>query len=296
MKNVLITGGTGFIGRQFCVFLKECGYQVNILGRLSGTSFETSPIFDGVGRYAYDGSLASIDACLSQVRPDCIFHLATLYIRKHQPTDVSDLIQANILFPALLMESMSRNDVNRAVIAGTYWQFEDGHNYSPVNLYASTKQSSEAIAQYYVEKKNLDIRILYIGDTYGPADSRDKLVANIYRSLAEGKQVHIKAPLALIDLLHVSDVARALLQCSTQGTEKLPRWRIQSQSAITVAELVNKIKSLLPSQYQNLIKVAPSQESPRPFFAPSFAPLLPEWRQEVTLDLGLESVFGELGA
>lgn len=294
MKNVLITGGTGFIGRQLCAFLKECGYQVSILGRQSETSDDTSPIFDGVGRYAYDGSLLSIDDCLSQVRPDCIFHLATLYIRKHQPTDVSDLIQANVLFPALLMESMSRNDVNRVVMAGSYWQFEDGHEYSPTNLYASTKQSAEAVACYYAAKKNLDIRILYISDTYGPTDPRDKLIANIYRSLAEGKPVEIRSPLATIDLVHVNDVVKALLKCATLPTGKLQRWRIQSNSTVMIADLITKIKSLLSVRYRDLITVIDSPEPPAALPAPTFAPLLPNWHQAILIDRGLASVFGGL--
>src|SRR6187431_2992638 len=69
IKNVLITGGTGFIGKQLTVELLKKGYTVSILTRSS------KPNTNRVTYYVWDVANQSIDEA-AVLNADCIIHLA----------------------------------------------------------------------------------------------------------------------------------------------------------------------------------------------------------------------------
>jgi uncharacterized protein (TIGR01777 family) len=68
-KNVLITGGTGFVGKQLTKMLLERDYSVSILTRNS------KPNTDGVSYYTWDVSLQKIEET-AILEADYIIHLA----------------------------------------------------------------------------------------------------------------------------------------------------------------------------------------------------------------------------
>jgi uncharacterized protein (TIGR01777 family) len=68
-KNVLITGGTGFIGKKLTKMLLERGYSVSILSRSSKTNT------DGISYYIWDVSSQSIEEA-AVLHADYIIHLA----------------------------------------------------------------------------------------------------------------------------------------------------------------------------------------------------------------------------
>ena len=67
---------------------------------------------------------------------------------------------------------MKEVGVKILVNTGTSWQHYENKDYSPVNLYAATKQSFEAILQYYVEVASLKAITLKLFETYGLDDPR----------------------------------------------------------------------------------------------------------------------------
>jgi NAD dependent epimerase/dehydratase family enzyme len=68
-KNVLLTGGTGFIGRYLTTMLLEKGYSVSILTRTSKKNTDT------ISYYIWDVSQNSIEEA-AVLNADYIIHLA----------------------------------------------------------------------------------------------------------------------------------------------------------------------------------------------------------------------------
>ena len=151
-KRALITGASGFIASHLAKKMAANGWEIRLLIRPSS---ELIPQLQSMHSYFYDGSLASIDLCLNDFKPDIVFHLASLFISEHQANDLSPLVDSNILLGAQLLESMAEHGVNKLVNAGTSWQHFNSDLYRPVNLYAATKQAFEAILQYFVDAKDI---------------------------------------------------------------------------------------------------------------------------------------------
>lgn len=209
-QRALVTGATGFIGGNLTRTLLEQGWPVSCLVRFGS---DTSRLPKGADLLVYDPSLGprGLAELLRGVRPAVVFHLASRFLAGHTPEDISDLIASNVQFGAELLEAMSLSETSLLVNAGTSWQHYESRDYSPVNLYAATKQAFEALLQYYVEAAGVRAITLKLFDTYGPKDPRAKLMHLLGRVAASAQPLAMSPGEQLIDLVHVDDVIQAFL-------------------------------------------------------------------------------------
>lgn len=209
MKTALVTGSTGFIGSHLVNGLLAAGWQVHVVVRKP----PVRTLWDSarVHIHHHDGSTESLVSMMREARPDVVFHLASLFLSSHRVEDVVPLMQSNVQFSAQLVEAMHQSNCDRLVDTGTSWQHYQGMAYSPVNLYAATKQAFGAILQYYVEACGLRAITLELFDTYGSGDTRRKLI-HLLEDAARTQQTLPMSPgEQKIDLVHVDDVVRAYL-------------------------------------------------------------------------------------
>ena len=208
MKTALVTGATGFIGGQLARRLIADGWRVTALMRPGSKK----PDCPGLKTHVHDGTTEDLVRLLRRLRPDVVFHLASLFLAEHTPADVRPLVESNVLFGCQLAEAMAQSRTLRLVNTGTSWQHYRDGAYDPVNLYAATKQAFADILAYYEGAHELRAITLELFDTYGPADPRRKLLATLRRAVAgdaafsPGRQ--------RIDLVHVSDVVEAFVMAA----------------------------------------------------------------------------------
>lgn len=209
-QRALVTGATGFIGGHLVRALLGEGWRVSSLIRPGS---DRSLLPDGAGPVVYDpqpgpGGLADL---LRELQPAVVFHLASRFLAGHTPEDIPDLIVSNVQFGAELLEAMSLSQTSLLVNAGTSWQHYQSRDYSPVNLYAATKQAFEALLQYYVEAGGVRCITLKLFDTYGPNDPRPKLFHLLGRVAASSETLAMSPGEQLIDLVHIDDVTKAFM-------------------------------------------------------------------------------------
>lgn len=234
MPCALITGATGFIGGHLAVALVAEGWEVHAAVR-------TDAAIDGVQTHALDGTQARLTEILGDVRPDIVFHLASLFLADHTPEQIEPLLASNIVFPTQLVEAMVRTGCRRLVNTGTAWQYDEEGDLAPVNLYAATKTAFEAILPYYVDAHGLSVLSLRLFDTYGPGDPRRKLIRILIEATQSGAPLDMSPGEQIVDMTHVDDVASAfvtagqrLMEASGQINEE---WFVSGERQ-TVRELV----------------------------------------------------------
>jgi nucleoside-diphosphate-sugar epimerase len=179
---------------------------------------------------------------LRSVHPDIVFHLASLVVGEHSADDVDPLVQSNILFGTQLLEAMALAGVSGIVNTGTYWQHYEGREYSPVSLYAATKQAFQDILQFYCEARGLCAVTLELSDTYGPGDNRPKLLSLLDRAARTGETLQMSPGEQLLDLLHVDDVVHGY-EVAADGllAGHLPspsQYRLSSGSLVQLKDIV----------------------------------------------------------
>ena len=213
-RRALITGVTGFIGSNLANRLIAEGWYVGAIVRPESNISQIKFMLNKIKIYQYDGTILSLQTAINDFLPDVVFHLASLASLNQSEEDIGTLLDANIIFGAKLLEAMRKEGVTNFINTGTVWQHYEGKQYSPVNLYAATKQAFEVILQYYVEAHKLKAITLTLSDTYGPKDPRDKLI-NLLLDGAKNRSVLEMTPgHQLISLTHITDVISAYLSAS----------------------------------------------------------------------------------
>lgn len=218
-RLALITGATGFVGAHLAKRLIDDGWRVHALIR-DGSKIPNLLMNEKLSLHSYDGRTETLVQCMSLVRPNVVFHLASLFLSQHETKDIEPLIQSNLLFGSQLLEAMRANNISNLINTGTSWQHFNNESYNPVCLYAATKQAFEAIIEYYIQACNFKVITLKLFDTYGPDDHRPKLIAMLSNAEKNNQPLDMSTGEQLIDLVHIDDVADAFLVAAHRLLEK----------------------------------------------------------------------------
>jgi nucleoside-diphosphate-sugar epimerase len=207
--RALVTGATGFVGRHLIQHLHRAGWEIAVLSRTQDPSLSLP-----VQSFLYTGQTDEVLRAVDSFRPDTVFHLASLFLAQHAPEQVEPLLSSNVLFGTQLLEAMRASGVRRLVNTGTSWQNFVGDAYLPVNLYAATKQAFEDILLYYVETGSVRAVTLKLFDSYGPGDTRRKLLRLLLDCLRTGEPLGMSGGEQVLDLVHVDDICCAFLRAA----------------------------------------------------------------------------------
>jgi nucleoside-diphosphate-sugar epimerase len=143
-----------------------------------------------------DCSATELQEIFSKLGINNIVHAATHFTRSRQTEAVSDVIRANFDFSVRVFEAGKAVGAN-FINFNSFWQLEkdtDG-----LGLYAATKEAF----RHYLEisaSSTMEVYDIYIPETFGPHDPRDKLVANLIRARMEGQKYELQNPDLEIDL------------------------------------------------------------------------------------------------
>ncbi|VVS90862.1 NAD-dependent epimerase/dehydratase family protein [Desulfoluna spongiiphila] len=202
----LLTGATGFVGSHLCRRLLNDGWEVHAIVRSSSNYKLMHDTKNSVSLHTYDGSIQCMQRIVAKSNPIMIFHLASLFISRHDPTDIDEMIKSNITIGTHLADAAIQHNCLNFINTGTSWQHYQNETYNPVNLYAATKQAFEDILKYYSEAYKLKVITLKLFDTYGPDDPRPKLMNLLQKAADTGQTLDMSPGDQLVDLVYIDYV------------------------------------------------------------------------------------------
>lgn len=208
-KRALVTGITGFVGSHLAERLLKHGWDVSGIIRPTSCTDQLAKSVIERGKFYPYQQMSDIRNIVHRVKPDVVFHLAAAGAADIKKAGVSQLIDSNIKFGTVLLEAMAGEGILNFVDAETSWQHYQGAEYSPVNLYAATKQAFLDISRYYEEAYHLHGIHLQLFDNYGPRDRRHKIWSLFEEYSKSGETLAMSPGEQRIDLVHVEDVAGA---------------------------------------------------------------------------------------
>ncbi|WP_313322026.1 NAD-dependent epimerase/dehydratase family protein [Stutzerimonas nitrititolerans] len=289
-RRALVTGATGYVGSKLCQRLLIDGWEVDVLTRKAGRQLGTT-LAGSVTSHTYDGSTESVLTAVTESKPDVVFHLASLFIAEHRRDQVTDLIVSNVLYGTQLIEACVRQNVKYLVNTGTSWQHWRSDTYDPVCLYAATKQAFEDILKFYTDSFPLRAITLKLFDTYGPEDTRPKLIGLLLNALKTGEHLGLSPGEQKLDLVYVDDVTRSFLVAAEQllskvSAEKHERYAVSSHEYISVRNLVALMEDISGKTLNVTFGDRPYRD--REVMYPWKAErVLPKWKAEVDVRAGL---------
>lgn len=205
--KIVLTGGTGYIGRYVASRLEEEGYDMHYIVRPTS---DTS-VLQGQSKVHVLQDNKDLYILLDRIRPDVVVHIAGMFVGEHTEDTIQPLIASNIEFPTILLDAAISAGCSKIINTSSYWQYYESRDYSPVNLYAATKQALEVLAKYYVEAKGMSMVDLMLFDVYGPEDRRRK-VLNLVAALEDGEHMAMSPGDQKMFFCYIDDVVDAYIR------------------------------------------------------------------------------------
>ena len=249
MKNVLVTGGAGFIGSHLCEGLLAAGYRVRVLDSLIYGKRAWVP--DGVE--FLEGDIRDIEACRRAADGmNAVLHCAAMS-RSGPSQDHLDLCtQANIAGTQNMLLAARDAGVKRFIYSGSstyYGSRPPPHRESDppdfLNIYGLTKRVGEQYCLLFDKGFDLPCIVFRYFNVYGPRQPETgayALVLGIFlRRAAEGKVLEIHGDgQQRRDFVHVRDVVAANL-AALSSTVRGEVFNVGSGTNISVQELADMI-------------------------------------------------------
>ncbi|MGI6099718.1 MAG: dTDP-glucose 4,6-dehydratase [Kiritimatiellia bacterium] len=238
-KNLLVTGGCGFIGANFVRYLfEEAGFKGRVVNvdilTYAGNPESLADIAEREGgRYVF----VQADICdrekmaevMDKYGIDAICHLAAESHVDRSIVRPDDFIRTNIFGTYNLLQ-LARERKDRIVrfhhvstdevfgSLGPTGAFTETTPYSPNSPYSASKAASDHLVRAYHETYGLPVTITNCSNNYGPYQFPEKLVPLMTLNALEGKPLPVYGDgLNVRDWLYVTDHCAAIWTVMNRG-------------------------------------------------------------------------------
>lgn len=251
-QRVLITGGSGFVGRWVCRALRTADAELHILDLAPPKNFEET--------FSYHQTdlrdLAATRRLLDDVRPGMIVHLAGQPGVASSHENPIGAYEANVLVTFNLLEAARlRGDIKSIVAVSSNHVYGDQHHLptpedAPLNgtgMYAVSKLCGDVLARTYGKTYGLPVGIARMTNSYGGDDHHvTHIITGTILAALRGERPIIKqSGRDRKGYLYIKDTAQGLLAVG-EGVAKSRELRGEAfnlvpNEALTVKELVKTI-------------------------------------------------------
>lgn len=301
MKQIAVTGATGFIGSHLVRELVRNKESVSIIVRDRKKAKRCfSDMLNQISIYSMDDSIIHLAEFLKNQKITDVVHLATKYITQSNTEDISYLVEGNILFGMQVLEAMKLAGVKRIVNTASSWQHYQNKEYCPVNVYAATKQAFEDILRYYSHAEGIHAITLEIYDTYGEADNRSKLIPSWKRIGQTGEEILLSAGEQKLDYVYIEDIIAGIIK-ALQLLETIPqneyyekKYALSSDKIYTLREIATVFEQVYHTKLS--IQWGEKPYRVREVMEPYRGlERLPGWKPKYTLEDGFQKMYQKEG-
>ena len=236
MKNILVTGGVGFIGTNLIKKLVREGHKITSIDNYS-TGTKSNEV-KGVEYINLD--IALIDQLGSEF--DICFHLAAQSRVQPSFEDPQESIRVNVTGTMKVMEWAKKYNV-KVIYAGS----SSKHNDPSDSPYAMTKFLGEEICKLYKKSFNVNVEISRFYNVYGPNEPLDEKFGNVIGIWRE--KVRLNKPLTIVgdgnqkrDFTHVDDIIDGIVKIAFSNKKHNDAWELGSGINYSINELFSMFK------------------------------------------------------
>ena len=240
-KNILVTGGAGFIGSALIRYLiQQTDHAVVNVDKLTyASNLSALSAVNQSQRYSFEKEdicdQEKIGAIFKKYQPDIVFHLAAESHVDRSIHGSAPFIQTNIIGTYVLLETNRQywqslegtrkeafrfHHVSTDEVYGDLKEADDPFTettaYAPSSPYSASKASSDHLVRAWHRTYGLPVVITNCSNNYGPYQFPEKLIPLVILNARQGKALPVYGRGDQIrDWLYVDDHVRALYLATT---------------------------------------------------------------------------------
>lgn len=294
-QTILVTGASGFIGSHLCLSLYRNGAEVHGVSR---KILHRDEHF----LHWWQGDLTDIGTVrnlLTTIKPDIIFHLASLVSGSRDLNMVMPMFQNNLTTTLNFLTIATECGCHRIILTGSMEEPEsDSMKIIPSSPYAAAKWSCSAYARMFNALYKTPVVIARLFMVYGPGQKDvSKLVPYVILSLLNNQAPRLSSGTRKVDWIYIEDVVRGLVSLAkTPGIEG-ETIDLGSGSVVSIRQVVDLLHGIINSEAAPLfgaISDRPLEQVKAADIADTF--LKTGWRPVTSLEKGLKLTVEWYGA
>lgn len=273
MKKMLITGGAGFIGANFCHYWMQ-HYPQDQLVVLDALTYaghrEHLASLEAKGLVFVHGDIGDqllVEEIFEKYRINTVVHFAA---ESHVDRSISGpdaFIQTNIMGTHTLLKVAKKYWLDNGVqehrfhhvstdevygsLTETAPAFSESTPFSPNSPYSASKAASDHLVRAYHHTYGLQVTTSNCSNNYGPYQDSEKLIPLIIKNILNGKSLPIYGDGKNIrDWLYVEDHCRAIDLILTRGNVGAV-YNVGGENEWRNIDIVTLICNLLDEKFLN---------------------------------------------
>jgi dTDP-glucose 4,6-dehydratase len=218
--RLLVTGGCGFIGSNFILYMlkKHSSLTIVNLDKLtySGNRDNLLSIAGSTRHRFVKGDICDVKLVNRLMKDvDAVVHFAAESHVDRSILNAEEFVMTNVLGTHVLLDAALRNGKKRFHHVSTdevfgelgkTGKFSENTPYSPRSPYSASKAASDHLVRAYFHTYGLPVTISNCSNNYGPFQFPEKLIPLFITNLIEGKKVPVYGKgLNVRDWVHVDD-------------------------------------------------------------------------------------------
>jgi UDP-glucose 4-epimerase len=296
-RRILVTGGSGFIGRHVVASLIEAGARVRVVDLQP----HADPSVDLV-----QGDMADPDVLDAALHGgiDAIVHLAAVTSVLRSMEHPETTFRTNVHATNALLEAGRAAGATALVFASTNAvtgpmrapSIDENATLNPLTPYGATKAAAEMLMSAYTASYGLRCAILRLTNVYGPGmQAKDSIVARLMRAIRLGTTFEIYGDGRQVrDYVHAADVTAAVHLGLTRDDWAGPTV-IGAGRSLSVLEVVETVREVTGADLDVTNGPARAGEMPAVIVDPSRARAA-GWTPRFSFEDGLVGVWEEWSA
>jgi UDP-glucuronate 4-epimerase len=265
MKNILITGGAGFIGSHLVDYLMaESDLSVTAVDDFNdfyAPAIKRANIAAHVGRAGFDMVEADIadaprmDELFARRRFELVVHLAARAGVRPSLEHPLAYERANVRGTYALLEASRRHGVQRFIFGSSSSVYgvnskipfsEDNPIARPISPYAATKIAGEAACHVYSHLYGMEVVCLRFFTVYGARQRPDLAIHKFARLITEGRPIPVYGDgTTRRDYTYVDDIISGVVAAMSYDKSRFEIINLGESETVELGRLIELIESAL---------------------------------------------------
>ena len=252
MANILITGGTGFIGANLAHRLSKSKNNIILFTRSESDLWRLNGLTSKITIHNVDISKKKeLDSKINEIKPDIVYHCATYGVQNFQK-NFGNMIKTNVIGTYNILDSLLKyNAVEKIVNVGSSLEygvknnpFKENDLPIPTTLYGISKNTQTSIAQYFTKHHDLPLVTFRVSTAYGKYDAVGKLMADMMCTLINKRKIKLADKNAIRDFIYIDDVLDALILGSKKNTPSAEIFNVGTGVGHTVSQVFDEVQKV----------------------------------------------------